>query len=265
MDKPGYYAVIPADVRYDDQLPANAKLLYGEISALVGKDGFCYAGNDYFQQLYGLSERTVRGLIGKLQERGYLQVELEKDGKTGQVIRRKLWLKESMADERPPAKICPTPGKNLPHPGAEIFQDTLLETNTSITNKEKINKKEKSKKSFSSEGTPQKEDFDPLPQMVAWIQRRFGKSGDRDAMNALYIAMVRFTENRVALKKPMKTQGAVTALCNRLSRMCDKDMGRMTELLEEATLNGWQSVYDRSSGKVPVNAAGQPRKEREWI
>ena len=40
--RPGYYAIIPADVRYDDGIPPNAKLLYGEISALIGKDGFCF-------------------------------------------------------------------------------------------------------------------------------------------------------------------------------------------------------------------------------
>ena len=28
--KPSYYAVIPADVRYDPRLKPNAKLLYGE-------------------------------------------------------------------------------------------------------------------------------------------------------------------------------------------------------------------------------------------
>ena len=36
--RPGYYAIIPADVRYDDGIPPNAKLLYGEISALIGDD-----------------------------------------------------------------------------------------------------------------------------------------------------------------------------------------------------------------------------------
>ena len=34
MDK-SYYAIIPANVRYDNSLNANAKLLYGEIMVLV--------------------------------------------------------------------------------------------------------------------------------------------------------------------------------------------------------------------------------------
>ena len=35
-EKPRYYAIIPANVRYSDLKP-NAKLLYGEITALSNK------------------------------------------------------------------------------------------------------------------------------------------------------------------------------------------------------------------------------------
>ncbi len=246
LSKPGYYAVIPADVRYDDQIPANAKLLYGEISALIGADGFCFASNEYFQQLYGLSERTVRGLISKLQDAGYVQVELEKNAQTGQVERRKIWLKVSIPEEHPPANFCPTPGKNLPQGGAENFRSTL-NTNLSNTNREKENKKEKEKKKTFSEG----EDFDPVPQFVDWIRRSFDGQADKDAMNGLYLAFARFNENRKAIKKPMKTAGAVTALCNKLTRIAKTDLRQMTELLDEATVNGWQSVYDPSGKDAP--------------
>lgn len=34
METPNYYAIIPAEVRYAS-IPGNAKLLYGEISALT--------------------------------------------------------------------------------------------------------------------------------------------------------------------------------------------------------------------------------------
>lgn len=251
VSKPGYYAVIPADVRYNDQLPANAKLLYGEISALIGPDGYCFACNDYFAGIYGLSERTVRSLIGSLQKEGFVQVELEKDASTGQVIRRKIWLKVSSDDERPVEEIFPTPGKNLPHGGEENFQATL-NTNLSITKREKENKKEKEKKkSFSEEIA-----FDPVPQFVDWIRTTFTGKASREEMNGLYAAFVRFLENRVAIKKPMKTLGAVTGLCNKLGRFSGGDIGQMMELLDDATENGWQSVYPRGDKAAPAKKTG---------
>lgn len=251
VSKPGYYAVIPADVRYDDQIPANAKLLYGEISALISPEGFCFAGNEYFAGIYGLSERTVRSLIGSLQKAGYVQVELEKDPSTGQVIRRKIWLKVSSTDERPVEEIFPTPGKNLPQGGEENFQPTLY-TKLSNTKREKENKKEKEKK----KSFPAETEFDPVPQFVNWIRRTFAEVADKDAMNALYLAFVRFNENRKAIKKPMKTAGAVTALCNKLTKHATGDIGQMVELLDDATENGWQSVYPRGQKNVPAKQAG---------
>lgn len=73
---PGYYSVIPADVRYDKELRPNAKLLYGELTALCNQHGYCWATNDYFAELYGLSAVTVSRLISQLEKSGYIRCEM---------------------------------------------------------------------------------------------------------------------------------------------------------------------------------------------
>ncbi|HBI1964003.1 TPA: helix-turn-helix domain-containing protein, partial [Enterococcus faecalis] len=50
----GYYAIIPAIVRYDNHLNGNAKLLYGELTALANEKGYCWATNQYFANLYNV-------------------------------------------------------------------------------------------------------------------------------------------------------------------------------------------------------------------
>lgn len=79
MENPNYYAIIPADVRYDKTLSASEKLFYAELCALANKKGFCYAKNSYFAKLYDVDERTIRRWLEGLKDRGYLDV-FEEDG-----------------------------------------------------------------------------------------------------------------------------------------------------------------------------------------
>ena len=73
-NKPNYYAIIPAYVRYDNDLPDKAKLLYGEISALTNKTGECWASNKYFAELYSCSVRTITSLLTYLKEKDYIEI-----------------------------------------------------------------------------------------------------------------------------------------------------------------------------------------------
>lgn len=73
-----YYAIIPANVRYDKSLKPNAKLLYAEITALCEKEGFCWAENSYFAELYDVRSETISRWISQLHELGYIHVDIDK-------------------------------------------------------------------------------------------------------------------------------------------------------------------------------------------
>lgn len=253
-DRPGYYAVIPADVRYDDSLQPNAKLLYGEISALISKDGFCFAQNAYFAKIYGLSERTISALIAALQDRGYISVYLERDA-SGQIIRRKIFLKVSAGGEQPVENIFYTSGKDF----LGGMEKNCVDTNTSITDIDKENKKESP---APRKARAPKTNFDPAPQMISWIRKTF-PDGDSREKNALYLAMVRFADNRNQIKKPMKSNAAVTALCNKLQDLSGGDIRVMADLLDTATVNNWQSIYPPKVAAVPASPTA--RREEEWL
>lgn len=77
----GYYAIIPAHVRYDKDLTDGAKLLYGEITALCNEKGFCWASDTYFMDLYKVSRSTVQRWFKQLESKGYIKRVIKyKDG-----------------------------------------------------------------------------------------------------------------------------------------------------------------------------------------
>ena len=86
------YSVIPARVRDDRELRPNAKLLYGELSALAQAEGYCWASNAYLAELFDLAPKTVEALLRQLKERGHIQIEVERDPDTNEFIRRKIWI-----------------------------------------------------------------------------------------------------------------------------------------------------------------------------
>lgn len=75
-DYPNYYALIPANVRYDTKLNPNAKLLYGEITALCNEKGYCWASNDYFAKLYGVSKQSISTWIAILVKKKYIKTKI---------------------------------------------------------------------------------------------------------------------------------------------------------------------------------------------
>lgn len=98
-EKPSYYSVLPASVRYDKRLKANEKLLYSEITVLCNKTGCCYANNEYFAELYDVHKNTISIWINNLKELGYIYTKImyQDDNKT--IDKRLIFLSEIVLRE----------------------------------------------------------------------------------------------------------------------------------------------------------------------
>jgi hypothetical protein len=92
-EQPNYYAILPAFVRYDKDLPANARLLYGELTALTNKKGYCFASNNYFAPLYGVTPQAISKWIKILEKKGYIKIEYIYEN--GAITERCIHLKEA--------------------------------------------------------------------------------------------------------------------------------------------------------------------------
>lgn len=129
MDKKGYYAIIPANVRYDESLTPNAKLLYGEITALCNEKGYCWATNGYFAELYNVSKVSISKWIGSLKDAGYVSIEMEQDRGTKQILNRYIRLLNGGIKEK-----LNTPQRKVKDPIKEKFKDNnTVNTTSNIT------------------------------------------------------------------------------------------------------------------------------------
>lgn len=125
-DHPNYYAIIPAHVRYCSDIEMGAKLLYGEITALSNIQGYCWATNHYFADLYRIDERTVKRWIHSLKENGFITVD---QGDNLRKIPRKIWASKEV-------KKLFTGGQKCPGGGTKMSSNTLsINSTLSITSK----------------------------------------------------------------------------------------------------------------------------------
>ncbi len=110
--QPAFYAIIPASVRYNKNLEPNAKLLYGELTALANMHGYCWAKNEYFADLYEVDVRTVKRWIESLKDANLIKVEVAIQGFKRT---RKIWITREIQKMFTKGQKCPYRGdKNVP-------------------------------------------------------------------------------------------------------------------------------------------------------
>jgi len=123
--KRSYYAIIPANVRYDSTLIDGAKLLYGEITALCNQEGYCWASNLYFSELYGVSKVTISKWINQLKEKGYIDSYISYKEGSKEIDKRYLTIVNDPIKEK-----FNTPIKEKFKDNTTVFNNTINKKNS---------------------------------------------------------------------------------------------------------------------------------------
>ena len=219
-----YFAVIPANVRYDDRLSSSAKLLYGEITALASREGYCYAKNSYFSALYQSTNRSIQRQIRELEACGHITVcQVEKQGEK-KTAERRIYIDASAAAlfaSDPMTKMSRGGDKNVTGGMTKMSPATLIKNNT----------KEGDARAKSAK------DQAARNELLAWA------STVTDEPSELAARLMDFCDARSAKRKPLSAGRAVTALTNKLTRYSEGSVPVMLRMLDESIERGWDSVY----------------------
>ena len=123
--KPNYYAILTSEVRYNQNLTPNAKLLYAEITALINMNGVCFASNSYFANLYGKTKTTISKWVSELVKEGYIELSFTYKEGTKEIDNRYIRIIKGGIVKKDSTPIV----KNLKD------NTTILNNNTTYSNK----------------------------------------------------------------------------------------------------------------------------------
>lgn len=234
MERPGYYGILPANIRYDKNLKPMEKIMYSELTALSNKNGYCNATNSYFSELYEVSKNTVSLWIGDLEKAGYIKTKLIYESGTKNIKERRIYIANPITknDDTYHEKEVDPITKNDDTPITKNREDN----NTSINNTRLI-LKEKYKKE--------------KPELIYFITSQ-GISKEYEEK------LLEFLEYRRKIKKPIKTIRAINCILNEFRNTGEKHAISCIDFAMDREYIGVKADY------IKISKAQKAEVEVKW-
>lgn len=233
------WAILPAPVRYDPELPPNAKLLFAEIAAKTNTLGYCWASNKFFCDRLHIKPDRIADLLHALEERGYILVDYDR-ARENHDKRRIYYTAAAFAIVPGIGENTDTRyrGKNRDRPGENTDTPTLYE------NQER-------------KGGPEKPKYMALDVFKA-ICSVCGEDGD------LLIAWMQYAEMRQRTRHPIGTVSTVERAAARIEKLSGGRRDYKLGLLHKATDSSWRGFYPLTPGDegYEQQEANERRPER---
>ena len=88
-DKPSFYGILPASVRYDKRVKPMARILFADITALANAKGYCNASNKTLGEWHEVAPETASRWVSNLKKTGHIEIVEIKEGKN--IIERRIY------------------------------------------------------------------------------------------------------------------------------------------------------------------------------
>ncbi len=216
------WAILPAPVRYDPDLPANAKLLYAEIAAKTNTTGFCWASNEFFARQMDLSADSISRLIRDLERGEYIVVTVTPAETNDK--RREIYL-------TPKGFGLGGIGKNADTPSRQKCRDRPGK-NAEAHNIENNNKNN------SLAERPKYLPLDVFEAMTSYA----GEDGQ------LLLSLLGWAEMRHRIHKPIATAETVRRACRQLDKLSEGDRAYKLGCLRKSTDRNWLGLFALEDG-----------------
>ena len=207
------YAIIPANVRYDKDLAPNAKLLYGEITALCNVKGYCFA------ELYGVSVLSVKRWVNSLVTKGYVYRTLTYKPNSKEVDKRILSIDSGIKIDTTSVQKCYDPSiKNDTSSSIKNDTDNNTSINNTFNNTDIYNGKKKQKS-------------ETVNSVIAEYTE------NKDLQDALHD----FVDMRTKARKPL-TARAMKLSLNELDKLAVDDVTKIA-IVNQSIVHSWLTFY----------------------
>ena len=210
------YAVIPNYILQNENLSDFEVRLYGIISQLANKNGFCFATNEFIANTAKKTERTISAAINKMAKLGVFVLRFDKNSN------RKIYLSTE-------------------------FYKFDIENQSINEQKQPLNTKTDDKQ---GETIPQQE-----KTLKTQKNATIAKNATSDLILPNFIdkdIFQNFVNHRKELKKPM-TENAKKLLIKKLENFHLKGFD-CNEILNTSIINGWQGVFEPKQSQANLNA-----------
>ena len=217
------------------------------ISSLTAKEGYCFASNGYFAEMFGISETSISKKIKKLEDKGYISIKYKKRG--CEVVSREIRINHSLPVDS--TKVKSSNEDKLNRTNEEKLKDNITRDNNtsinSIGDKHQAPKKQVKKPLLEREP---ENDIERVEKVYLQNYQSLYKSGIVKTEKPV----INWLQSRKLTKQVIETYG-VDTIINAVKDSINNDFCVskgycLTMILSAGVLSGLINVNNRSSGSV---------------